>query len=284
MADLVLIPTIPEAPAPEPTRPSVKRYLIAAVLSTILPGAGQLFRGHRIRALCLLIGLIAIWLGFWSLRLPSSYPGLVLLLWMCLLLALFAVFDALLAKDAGSSARISRWWILAGIPLHYLATNVLFTALLWSSGFQTFRFLSESMEPTIFAGDKIVADRRFYHQRAPDRGDLVLLRNRDYVTVKRVIAVGGDTIEGRERSIYLNGQVQFERFILHKFETGSDPALDTFGPVKIPPGKFFVMGDNRDMSLDSRSSDVGPIDASAIVGRPLYGYHIWDKPHYWWVQ
>lgn len=140
------------------------------------------------------------------------------------------------------------------------------------------------MEPALHAGDKFVTDQHFYHHRSPDRGDLVLFRAHDYVTVKRVIAIGGDTIESKERAIYLNGQVQYERFIQHQFEKGVDAELDTFGPISIPHGKFFVMGDNRDLSLDSRSSDVGLIDSTAIVGRPIYGYHVWNKPYYWWLQ
>jgi signal peptidase I len=283
VSDLAFTPSTSETPVAAPQRPNVKRHIIAAMLSMVLPGSGQLFMGHKKRALLLLIGLTAICFGFLVLRFPNSYPGVIFLLWMCLLLSLFAVFDALLAKDARSTARISRWWIFAGRSPIYLGANLLFTLLLWSSGFHTFVFSSSSMEPTLNPGDKFVIDQHFYRHRSPDRGDLIMLRSRGYVTVKCVIAIGGDTIEGKKRAIYLNGQAQFERFIQHKYEIGAD-ALDNFGPVEIPRGKFFVMGDNRDVSLDSRSSDVGLIDSTAIVGRPLYGYHIWEKPAYWWLQ
>jgi signal peptidase I len=57
--------------------------------------------------------------------------------------------------------------------------------------------------------------------------------------------------------------------------------MDTFGPTTIPSGKFFVMGDNRDISLDSRSADFGLVDARSIVGKPLYGYRIIGSPHSW---
>ena len=280
MSDLAHIPALPETAFPLRPRPNVKRHLIAAALSALLPGAGQIFLGRKKKALPPFGVLAAICLGFWVLRLPKSYPGMIFLVWMCFLLSLFSVFGALLGQQTPSSPRMSRWWIFAGIPLHYVGTNLMFTALLLASGFRTLKFASSSMESTLSAGDKFVVDYRYYRSASPFRGDLVLMRTRGFITVKRVIAIGGDKIEGKEREIFVNGELQREPFIQHKFEEGSDPSLDTFGPVDVPAGKYFVMGDNRDISLDSRMSEVGLLDGVAIIGRPLYAYQLFNKPYY----
>jgi len=137
------------------------------------------------------------------------------------------------------------------------------------------------MEPTIFAGDKFVFDKHYYHSQPEHRGDLVVMRTQDCLTVKRIIAIGGDTIQGKDRKILLNGNVQSEPFIEHKSRVAAYDWMDTFGPIAIPPGKFFVMGDNRDISLDSRSADFGLVDAQSIMGKPLYGYRIIGNPHSW---
>jgi signal peptidase I len=281
VSDLSDIPTLPEITVPPPQRANVKRHLIAAGLSTVVPGAGQFFLGRNKKAGFLFLALITISGGFWPLRLPRFYVGLIFLLWMCLLLSLFAVFDALLARDTRSSGRMSRWWIFAGIPLHYIGVNLIFTSLLIGSGFRAFKFASTSMEPTLFAGDKFVFDKRYYQGQPVRRGDLVVMRIQDSFTVKRIIAIGGDTIQGKDREILLNDSVQSEPFIEHKWRAAAYAWMDTFGPVAIPSGKFFVMGDNRDISLDSRSTDFGLVDARSIVGKPLYGYQIIGKPHTW---
>lgn len=120
--------------------------------------------------------------------------------------------------------------------------------------------------------DAFVADKNYYQHRDVAHNDLIVLRRKDYLTVKRVIAIGGDTIRGEDRRILLNGQALEERAIRHTLSPGSNPEQDTFGPVAVPVGKYFVMGDNRDVSLDSRALDFGLIDAKAITGKPLYIY------------
>ena len=281
VSDSAHIPTLAETPAAEPPKPTVKRHLYAAALSTLLPGAGQLFLGRIRKAILTFVGLVAICVGFWPLRLPRSYPGILFLIWMCLVVSLFAVIDALLARDVRLPGRMSRWWILAGIPMNYVGTNLIFTVLLFGSGFHTFRFGSSSMEPTISKGDKFVVDEHYYHHQPPQRDDLALLRTPDSVTVKRIIAIGGDTIQGKEREILLNGQSLREPFIQHQFEEGANPQLDTFGPVNIPADKYFVMGDNRDLSLDSRTPDFGLLDAQSILGKPIYSYRFTGQPLWW---
>jgi signal peptidase I len=280
VSDLTHIPNLAEEIGPS-ARPNVKRHLIGALLSALVPGAGQLFLGREKKAVFLFLALLVVSGGFRLLRLPRSYAGLIFLAWMCLLLSLSAIYDALLARDTSDSQRMSRWWIFAGIPILYLSVNLIFTLLLIGSGFRALKFASSSMEPTIFAGDKFIYDKQYYQRHPPDRDDLALVSRPDAVTIKRIIGVGGDTIQGRDRWIFVNGQLQTEPFVLHKFRTSNYQWLDTFGPVAIPPGKYFVMGDNRDISLDSRYADFGLLDEKSIVGKPLYGYRIIGHPHSW---
>ena len=280
MSDAACTPNLSESNVRQ-QRPDPKRRLIAVALPTLLPGAGQLYTRRYTKAAFLFVGLIAISVGFWPLRLPRTYPGLLFLIWLLIPLSGFAILNALMARDSPSSAKVSRWWILAAIPLSSVGVNLVFTPLLLASGFRPFKFASSSMEPTISVGDKFVTDTHHYWNQPERRGDLVLLRREDAITVKRIIAIAGDSIRGNDRQIFLNGQKQDEPYINHEFGRGVSPQLDNFGPVTVPAGKFFVMGDNRDVSLDSRTASFGFVDASAIVGKALYGYRITGHPHSW---
>jgi len=281
VSNLSNIPSLAGPEVAAQPRPNVKRHLIAAALSAAVPGAGQFFLGRKKKAVVLLVAFIAIAAGFWPARFPRSYPSLMFLGWMLILVCLFSVFDALLTQDARLPGRMSRWWIAAGLPLHYLGFNLVFTSLLFGSGFHTMQSTASSMAPIISVGDKFMADTRHYQHQPPNRLDLVIVRRSNGLMVKRVIAVGGDRIEGKGRRIFLNGQLLDEPFVQHTFRAGADSAMDTFAVVSIPSGKYFVMGDNRDVSLDSRSREFGLVDARDIVGKPLYGYHIFDKPLWW---
>ena len=245
-------------------------------MSALVPGTGQLFLRKRRKAIAIIIVLATVSLGFWPLRLPRSYFSLVSMIWVLLLLSLFAVYDALFTRDTSTSQRVSWWWVLAAIPLHYVGFNILFTALLFGSGFHTARNVGSSMEPTLPDGSRFVYDTAYYRSHPVRRGDVVVLRVRDRLFIKRVAAIGGDTVEGREGKILLNGEPLSEPTIWHKFPPGTYASLDTFHPVTVPPGKYFVLGDNLDMSNDSRS--FGLVDANAIVGKALYSYQFAHAP------
>jgi signal peptidase I len=211
--------------------------------------------------------------------LPRSLPGLISLVWACLLLSLFAVGDALSGRREDS--RLSKWWLLAGIPLIYLGVNIVFTSLLLASGFRALRFTSTAMEPTLSPGDKFIYDVSYYHGQQKHRGELVVMRLEDSLTVKRIAATGGDSIQGKDRQVFVNGEVQGEPFIQHTLPIGSNPQLDTFGPIVVPAGDYFVLGDNRDISRDSRLPDFGLVDRRSIVGMPLYIYRLpWEEQHW----
>ena len=128
------------------------------------------------------------------------------------------------------------------------------------------------MERTIQLGDRVVANIWYYHSHSLARTDVIVFKRGDTFYTKRVIAIGADTVEGKNAQVFVNGQLIQEAYVEH--HDLDNPSgyewMDTFGPIKIPDGKCFVMGDNRDVSLDSRSPEFGLVDQSSIVGKLLY--------------
>jgi signal peptidase I len=134
---------------------------------------------------------------------------------------------------------------------------------------QAFWIPSPSMEPTLDVGDRVLVNKLSYKFHDVNRGDVVVFERPPGAStgqngeikdlIKRVIAVGGDTIEAKEGEVFVNGERVDENYL--------EPGTPTDNlPLKtIPDGHVFVMGDNRTNSEDSRI--FGPIDEDAIVGR-----------------
>jgi len=126
------------------------------------------------------------------------------------------------------------------------------------------------MEPTIARGDHIVADMWCYRARPPGRFEVAILKHENLLLVKRIIAVEGDTIEAKDNRVFINGQMIREAYVQH---TGrATERIRTFEPIRIAKGQVFVMGDNRDVSYDSRMAEFGPVPVESIVGKPLFIY------------
>jgi signal peptidase I len=159
---------------------------------------------------------------------------------------------------------------------------------------QAFYIPSASMVPTLREGDRVLVEKVSYRFDEPERGQVVVFErdvdalfgaarsgpeqeasfidrigdsfrelfglptggSQDFI--KRVIGVGGDEVEGRNGRIYVNGQPIREPYLAPGTHTS------TFGPLEVPPGKIFVMGDNRGNSDDSRN--FGPVSDDAVVG------------------
>jgi signal peptidase I len=134
---------------------------------------------------------------------------------------------------------------------------------------QAFWIPSPSMEPTLDVGDRVLVNKLSYKLHDVHRGDVVVFERPPGTStgedgeiqdlIKRVVAIGGDTIEGRQGDVYVNGELIDEDYL--------EPGTPTDNlPLKtIPEGHVFVMGDNRTNSEDSRI--FGPIDEDVIVGR-----------------
>lgn len=126
---------------------------------------------------------------------------------------------------------------------------------------------NDTMEPTIRKGESVTIEFDAYGKESPRRGEIVAAQTADALVVKRVIAVAGDTVEGKGLDVFLNGKRLDEKYVIHK---GRHPGLlDNFGPIKVGAGMLFLMGDNRDFSFDSRSPNFGCIPVDKIRGKIL---------------
>jgi signal peptidase I len=161
---------------------------------------------------------------------------------------------------------------------------------------QAFKIPSGSMLPTLQIGDHILVNKFVYGPRLeipltqislarlpglrkPAPGDVVVFiwpkdRSKDFI--KRVIAVEGETIEVRQKQIYINGRPRDDP---HASYSPRPASGDSYGPYIVPPGSVFVMGDNRDQSYDSRFW--GPVPIADIKGEALIIYWSWDGPDRW---
>ncbi|WP_347860728.1 signal peptidase I [Salimicrobium sp. PL1-032A] len=119
-----------------------------------------------------------------------------------------------------------------------------------------------SMDPTLENGERVVFNKIAYHLDDPERNDIVIIERTEKNYVKRVIGEPGDTVEVKDHTLYVNGEEQSQDYLDHS----SIEATRDYGPVEVPEGQYFVMGDNRKVSKDSRNG-LGLIEESEIVGK-----------------
>ena len=169
-----------------------------------------------------------------------------------------------------SSVRSAVEWVVIVVAA-LLAALLIKTFLL-----QAFYIPSDSMNPTLVQRDRVLVNKLSYHFHDVHRGDIVVFsrppgENDPTIKdlIKRVIGLPGETIEGRDGQILINGQALKEPY------TAKNSPMADFSPRKVPAGHYFVMGDNRGNSKDSRV--FGPISKSLIVGRAFI--RIWPLSH-----
>ena len=124
-----------------------------------------------------------------------------------------------------------------------------------------------SMSDTLLDGDRLMVTVLDMKLNGPERFDVIICkypeRNDQYV--KRVVGLPGETLEVREGVLYIDGEAVEEPFLSGERTVRFDKASNNFGPIEIPENRYFVMGDNRDNSNDSRS--VGFITGDMIIGK-----------------
>jgi signal peptidase I len=201
------------------------------------------------------------------------------------------------SKEAGISSKPSKGKVRENVEALVIA--IILALFIRTFVVQAFKIPSGSMQNTLLIGDYILVNKFIYGVKVPftettiipvkepKRGNIIVFKfpgdpSKDFI--KRVVGVGGDTVEIRDKKVYVNGKPEVNPHAIHSDpRVFDDPHLyppemlkrDNMAPLKVPQGKLFVMGDNRDESNDSRFW--GFVNISAVRGEAFMIYWSWDS-------
>jgi signal peptidase I len=273
---------------------------LAALFSLFLPGLGQVYNGEAEKGIVLFSILFLAPAILYSICFPQiprpfniALPFLILFSFR-----IYIIIDAfVVARKLGKSFELkpyNSWhYYLLAVAVSWSLSEVVFKGAM----LQSFKLASAGMAPTLQTGDYIFADKLAYGIRnpvtnkciafcdKPQRGDVVVFifpedRTKDFV--KRVMGVGGDTVEIHDKEVYINGKQiddPHAHFLGDDPQTAALPTRDDFGPRTVPENHIFVIGDNRDCSYDSRYW--GFVSVNDVKGKIAVIYWSWNGGVRW---
>jgi signal peptidase I len=172
----------------------------------------------------------------------------------------------------------NKWYVYLLLIVIVQVTAAAATATIRTFVVQAYKIPAGSMEDTLPIGDHILVSKFAYRWHDPIQGDLVVFpfpRDPARHFIKRVIGLPGDRVEVRNHRAYINGEPLKEPYVKLDERAAMHPSrYSHWGPEVVPPGKLFVLGDNRDNSVDSR--DWGFLDSATVTGRAYLVYWSWD--------
>jgi signal peptidase I len=281
-----------------------RRPWMAALLSLVLPGLGHLYAGYPAAALIAYLVTLsgagfmaAMWL--WG----AAGPAAVLLGFLAAVGAYLGVLVHawLLARRQPAEYELrpyNRWYVYLSV---YLLVSVFLGSVLQDElkqRLEAFRIPSAAMEPTLLIGDYLYVVKTRAARRELVHGSIVVFESveePDLKVIKRILGLPGDTLRMSSGALQRNGQRLEEPFVFHADNTRSEdaeqrgrmrawqvahtvavdtasyePDLQEWGPLVVPPGSFFALGDNRDASYDSRYYGFLPLEG--VIGKPRVIY------------
>lgn len=270
--------TIDKAVAP-------RKWWLAGLLSLITPGLGQIYNGQIYKAIIFFFGPLlfippTIYILLYGLTRFTLIIGLSVIFLYSVAIVADAIVVATRIRATYTAHRFNKWYIYIALLALALGFNSMIGNYIRSSYVQAFKLPSESMQPTLLVGDHVLVDKRA-SARDLQRGDLIVFRypkdpTKDFM--KRVVAIGGDKVEIRDKVLFVNDKPQNEPYVLYSepdiIPKQRDPR-DNFGPIIVPAQSYFVLSDNRDRGMDSRF--YGVVDKMLVKGKLLTIYWSWDK-------
>jgi signal peptidase I len=206
------------------------------------------------------------------------HTGLVLMLALMILGHCVPAADAWRAasrtRASGRPARYRRARVYVAVASLSLMATEAVTAAIRAHVVRAFKIPSRAMWPTLEMGDHILVDFLAYRRRAPARYEVVVFRppgGAEGHYIKRVIARPGETVEVRNKRVYVNGEALREPYVYFADgPAGEVPKRDRLPPTLVPDGEYWLLGDNRDVGEDSRHWGAVPQTAILGVARSIY--------------
>ncbi len=262
---------------------------IAALLTFGGVGLGQVYNGQPGKGIACFIGFVLLQLALFASGLEYTFTGFAVEF-----IAATIGFLAILTEAAISAKKAAQielawyhtwYWYLI---LIIFAQGTDMASDNWVRqqivGVKMYQIPGESMFPAVLPGDRIAVDIAEYRTTDPDRGHIILLRypqDPTQIFLKRIAAAAGDTVQIIHKQLMINNQPVLEPYIhflpdsIPQKSSATTFVLDNYGPQIIPSEHFFVLGDNRDQSADSRVW--GFVPQQNIIGRAIYVYWSDDK-------
>lgn len=179
-------------------------------------------------------------------------------------------------RKPGGSVRLPRYVGEMVDWLDAMVVTIFCIVLIFTFAFRMVGVEGTSMLETLQNKDKVILSNLFY---TPERGDIVVISRTNQhqadgeslePLIKRVIALEGDEVDLREGVVYVNNEPIDEPYLDEKYNVTEPRGYYGISfPVKVPEGRVFVLGDNRPISKDSRSADVGMVDSHYILGKAV---------------
>lgn len=267
---------------------------LAAILNLLMPGLGQLYCGYLTRGIVLFIVTIIVMniatAAFVFIEAPPL--NVIVMALIALSMGTFLIFNGYMtARKVHSEFTLrpfNKWYLYLILTIGWSFAATFFIPVF--GNYKVYTIPSQNMENTLMVGDYIWADMNAYESKNPEPSDIVIfLFPGDLQTkyIKRCVAVQGDTVLIENKKLFVNGlrfpDEEFTKYIdstkdglpkiLPRREGGKD-SRDNFGPYLVPIDTYFMMGDSRDNSYDSRY--YGAVHKDLILGKLVRIYWSYD--------
>ncbi len=269
------------------TKTSEKQFLNllgTAFLSLLLPGLGHLSCGKVKKAVIIYVVFQISILAAFFIFLRIAFPyNLILSVTLFTSVYLYAVIDSILLEKNPDNALklkpiLGYSLLVAVIIFHSTIIRPLLRNLIKQKYIQAFKIPSDSMFPTLLVGDMLLVDKHAYSNNNPKRGDVIVFQspeNPSKTLIRRIVGLGGETIEIKNTKVYINGSLWAEPYGVETDKTFQSNERNTLDPFAIPENSYFVIGDNRDQKHDN--TFWGIVDRKDVNGKAVKFYWSWDK-------